>query len=47
MERVYKYLKSVNHVQCTKILLQASVFVNAVNREFHDQISLLQFSIFQ
>ena len=47
MESVCKYLKSVNHLQCTKILLQVSAYVNAVYRQFYDRISLSQFSIFQ
>ena len=47
MESVCKYLKSVNHLQCTKILLQVSVYANALYRQFYDRISLSQFSIFQ
>ena len=47
MESVCKYLKSVNHLQCTKIVLQVSVYVNAVYRQFYDRTSLSQFSIFQ
>ena len=45
MESVSKYLKSVNHLQCTKILLQVSVYVNAVYKQFYDRISPSQFSI--
>ena len=37
----------VNHLQCTKILLQVSAYVNTVHRQFYDSISLSQFSIFQ
>ena len=47
MESVSKYLKSVNHLKCTKILLQVSAFVNAVYRQPYDRVSLSQFSIFQ
>ena len=46
MESVCKYLKSVNHLQCTKILLQVSVYVNAVYRQFYGSISLSQFQFF-
>ena len=46
MESVCKYLESVNFLQCTKILLQISAYVNAVYRRFCDRISLSQTSIF-
>ena len=42
MESVCKYLESVNFLQCTKILLQISAYVNAVYRRFCDRISLSQ-----
>ena len=42
-----KCFQSVDHLQCTKILLQVSAYVNAVYRQFYDRISLSQFSIFQ
>ena len=47
MESVCKYLKSVNHLQRPTILLQVSVYVNALYKQFYDRFSLSQFSIFQ
>ena len=47
MESGCKCLKSVNYLQCIKILLRVSVYENAVYRQFYDRISLSQFSIFQ